>query len=830
MSDMEISTNSGERLSFFQLFERENMQVEIPIIQRDYAQGRQSETEVRNSFLQALYDYLEQGDPFRDLDFVYGSVKVNTNGATRFVPLDGQQRLTTLFLLHWYLAQISRKSESFRQVLTINGISRFTYETRSSSREFCNALVASDIDFSALLKVSGAESLAETIRDRAWFFLSWANDPTIQSMLIMLDAIHEKFVGRQDFYDKLIDRDRPVITFRFLNLAEFNLTDDLYIKMNARGKPLTNFENFKARLEKTIKSFSEEWPKYHLSFKDASVTGYEYFIHKIDTDWADIFWEYRNTATLDDTFDDELMNFIALITANFLLIQDKDSSPALQRKLFEVGKVRQLSFLDYEQHGYLSKPLIVELIRVLDLLAVRKNQKFDFSPHLEDCRYYDKEAVFKKVITNTSSFPEKLRFHAFYTGLGNGKTGEELSSWMRVIFNLTENIIINSVDEYQKALISINELALKNEPIINLLMQDVRIKFFLEVQVFEEKLKAHLLMRSSAWYAAIIKLENHEFFKGQIGFVLKFSGIVDYYIEHGDVNWQELDAHYFEQFKHYAAASSAVFSAISRNSKAINYAWERAVLSKGFYLTRTSADRYNLLSSRANKNNIDRDHSWRRLLRLSLQTSDSWNEKQKYVKEVLDDRDFDPDNLTAGLEKICSNALAVIDEDAVTWSSMLIAKPALFALCNQGFIVKNSHEVVLLYESQRNHYHGEINSKYLELLLKDDGVDCRPFSRMEYHDSKGLESNSILVFNHFEYLAQSYKLQVWYENSFFFFRFSNAKTSLDTLDGCLRSALEGAEFVFTTSDEIFESSCKTAIEAKRKILNLCNQLKMLVSD
>ncbi len=34
--------------------------------------------------------------------FVYGSVE--GIGETRFLPLDGQQRLTTLFLLHWYLA------------------------------------------------------------------------------------------------------------------------------------------------------------------------------------------------------------------------------------------------------------------------------------------------------------------------------------------------------------------------------------------------------------------------------------------------------------------------------------------------------------------------------------------------------------------------------------------------------------------------------------------------------------------------------------------------------------------------------------------------------
>ncbi len=263
---------------------------------------------------------------------------------------------------------------------------------------------------------------------------------------------------------------------------------------------------------------------------------------------------------------------------------------------------------------------------------------------------------------------------------------------------------------------------------------------------------------------------------------------------------------------------------------AINYAWERAVLSKGSYLTRISADRYNLLSSRSNKNNIDRDHSWRRLLRLSLQTADSWNERQKYVKEVLDDPDFDLNDLVTGLEKICSKALVNIDEDKVTWSSMLIAKPALFAVCNQGFIVKNSHEVVLLYESQRNHYHGEINSKYLELIFKDDEVDCWPFLDMYYQDSKGLDNNSFLVFNRFEYLEQCYKLEVWYVDSSFHFKFSNAKTSLHPVERRLREALEAAEFVFVATDEICTGSCRTAVEAKRKILSLCNEFRRVIND
>ena len=72
--------------------------VTIPIIQRDYAQGRLSKEveQIRNELLNTLYNAAHIDEKV-DFDFIYGSVEEN-----EFIPLDGQQRLTTLFLLHWY--------------------------------------------------------------------------------------------------------------------------------------------------------------------------------------------------------------------------------------------------------------------------------------------------------------------------------------------------------------------------------------------------------------------------------------------------------------------------------------------------------------------------------------------------------------------------------------------------------------------------------------------------------------------------------------------------------------------------------------------------------
>ena len=44
----------GKTFSFYELINTHN--IEIPIIQRDYAQGREDKKEIRDNFLNALYN------------------------------------------------------------------------------------------------------------------------------------------------------------------------------------------------------------------------------------------------------------------------------------------------------------------------------------------------------------------------------------------------------------------------------------------------------------------------------------------------------------------------------------------------------------------------------------------------------------------------------------------------------------------------------------------------------------------------------------------------------------------------------------------------------
>lgn len=254
----------------------------IPIIQRDYAQGRRNPDidRVRGRFLDSLHSAVT-GEPVT-LDFVYGDI--DANGV--MTPLDGQQRLTTLFLLHWYAV---RKSDVPEEECAF--LSNFGYETRYSARYFCKELTS--------FKPSFKIKISEEIVDQAWFPLDWQKDPTISSMLVMLDAIHEKFNDVADLWDRLRN---GAITFYFLPIRDMGLTDELYIKMNSRGKPLTCFEHFKAELERCIRAVDEDTSKR--------------VMRKIDCEWTDMLWRYRdsgNGSADDAVTDDEFLKYFRFI-------------------------------------------------------------------------------------------------------------------------------------------------------------------------------------------------------------------------------------------------------------------------------------------------------------------------------------------------------------------------------------------------------------------------------------------------------------------------------------------------------------------------------------
>lgn len=279
--------------SFWSLIK--DQKINIPIIQRDYAQGRLNEQEKRERFLNTIKNHLVDNKKLH-LDFVYGKID---NGF--FYPIDGQQRLTTLFLIHWYFA-LKEKESCPSELL------RFEYDTRISSREFCKALITNEIVIPMRV---GEDFFIKYLKNKSWFVSNWETDPTIQAMLVMIQAIHDLFhdITISNVFEVLTTDE--LITFECLNLGAkgFDLTDELYIKMNARGKQLTSFENFKASFIQLIEKHYKDKKLVHPLKGEISYSGY--FSYRIEKEWTDLFWHYRGDKTI---IDNEFFNFFEFIT------------------------------------------------------------------------------------------------------------------------------------------------------------------------------------------------------------------------------------------------------------------------------------------------------------------------------------------------------------------------------------------------------------------------------------------------------------------------------------------------------------------------------------
>lgn len=326
--------------------------VEVPLIQRDYAQGRQDPRvdAVREAFLQVLHDAAVGGEPV-GLDFVYGEV---ADGTLR--PLDGQQRLTALFLMHWYLA--ARTGRIGERAPWMD----FSYATRPSARLFCERLVACPLP-------DNAPSPSVWITEQPWYLYTWRHDPTVQSMLTVLDHLDELFVDDdpETAWHRLVDVQNPAISFHLLPIEDMGSAEDLYIKMNSRGRPLTDFENFKARFEQIL---------------DGSPRANEFAV-RIDGPWSDLLWPIHGG---DNLVDDEFLRYLEFVIELCEWRNDDMElrrAPLIQRakRVFGTDQPKSAESLDFLFHAFDNWAEVADLPAYFgDLLATQPGVFQDNEP------------------------------------------------------------------------------------------------------------------------------------------------------------------------------------------------------------------------------------------------------------------------------------------------------------------------------------------------------------------------------------------------------------------------------------------------------------------
>lgn len=547
--------------------------IEIPMIQRDYAQGRLRFSNKENinrlnptgeKFIKELFSFLieNSSETQMELDFVYGSIK-RIKDTVYFYPLDGQQRLTTLFLLYWYIGGAELNLDDRTELAKV--LKNFYYATRTSSNIFCENIVKelcnNNIEFLLrnIHENKSPNTLISQIENLSWFHDSYKLDPTVESMMNMLDKIQELYIEHQceNVFENL-----EKLRFYILPLSNFDLTEDLYVKMNARGKQLTDFENFKADLQHWIKNNAQEIGFSEQTY-DGRIMPYDmFFINKMDNEWAQSFWELQKDDE-DKNFDPLFLSFMYKYWLHEYIYNSQTTNKAIDKELDFIllrDEPEYLGFSLFERN--ISKELVENLQILLDIIS----EHYDEIVQNIQPGWSTKDDSRFDLLKGDYGFKERVAFSAATLFLVNQEYNiDAFSKWMRLVWNIIENANIDSV----RVMVGVMQLVLELVPYSNdiykmLADENVEIKSSQSsVTIKEERLKAKLILNNESWSSVLSEAEAHPYFKGSISFLIP---------ENEDI----------EQFKHNYQMAKIFFdnNGISEKYRGDHHIFLRALLSR----------------------------------------------------------------------------------------------------------------------------------------------------------------------------------------------------------------------------------------------------------
>lgn len=512
--------------TFYSEFIANKKNIVIPRIQRDYVQGQNKS--IIKGFIEELRNSLINHKKI-DLNYIYGSFDKDSN----FTAIDGQQRLTTLWLLYFYIS--ARAGET----LSVDLI----YQDREYAESFVKALKAN----AQSIHDYEENSFKDFIENQPWFLLSWKKDTSVVSMIETLSVINDSFRGGTDLselWDNIINTGLDQITFSFKDVGGLN--DDVYIKMNSRGRPLSEFENLKSWMDGKI---SECWKE-----KPEKVQEWQ---QHMDNEWTDLFWNNRNqNQEHPEEIDDEQLRLFYNLMYLYWIKEHNDES------LFDKADYEKIKFLldipDEDNKSVDAK--VLERIKskehfALPLYVLEKSKFFDentfefilqclnqFSEKIEELNKTDlffweqaesqkATTIFYQMALSEESSEYKRLALAYAVSIffqENTSTDNNFAKWLYHLRNIIINTDIN-VYNFKKILDDIDTLSsnCKKNDIDEFLQNVACNKFagFNEMQIEEEKIKSRIIIsKNESLIKEMKQLENHPFFVGQIKWIFDFLG------------------------------------------------------------------------------------------------------------------------------------------------------------------------------------------------------------------------------------------------------------------------------------------------------------------
>ncbi len=708
--DNNINQNKSN-LSFWQLISQ--CEIKIPQLQRDYAQGREDETitQIRETLIAEFFEAI-MNDQKLILNFIYGDKKSDI-----FTPIDGQQRLTTLFLLHWYIFMRSKFHEGIAK------LKKFSYLTRDTSKRFCERICETDIDFSL-------GRLDKQIMDCYWFSGNFYADPTIKSMLVVIEAIHNKFGNCPDYkiiQEKLTGEDCPII-FLWLSMDDFKNTDDLYIKMNARGKLLSDFEIFKAKLQNST---------YMAELLGENVTEAEkvLFISRYNNQFAELFYKFYQNQ-----YDDAMMAFIiTYIRDDYFSHASEFDVPQKDyrndyKTIVNMNGNMFYRFLESGGMGYekLSNPTQIfsaALLKCDRLFEIFEKQEYLAIKKVINKNYYDECNIFRIISTKLTSEDTLVRYalYEYIYKFGYPETDiqvEAYNYWKRYVYNIVKNTdfggrtedICDAMVVFRKMVNSLEDATKKDilTAIINVKSSTAEMRH----QQKEEMIKAKLMLNDIEWNNLILEAEEY-FVDGQLGFILDFSMNED-----SSVNK--------ELFKRNFSTAKMIFDSRKiLNTTCAADLFERALLCMPDSTPNATAHLLKQSNSTTTWGFYKKDYN-------KLLSNRDGGTKRNAVKELFE-KLLGYTNVNEGLQKIISDTDIKQFTGKSAWKVPFIQNNLFdiflgrFNFYNCIHLAKNNSEVLMLAGTTVRSYSMELNTLLLAKQLRENNIK-EPF--MQLHMEK----------------------------------------------------------------------------------------------
>ena len=338
-----INFITGETYTLAELFSGDR-RIIIPDLQRDYCWGNEDNKkstgengELVSDFVNNLLTQFEEYQKKNDKDFLNLGLFYGYEVPANHIQLcDGQQRLTTLYLL---LGMINKKtieqkedSQLTEGKLRCHLISDFEYKHDDKEPYLNYAIRETSLYFLSDLVCKffiGNTDKVENIKSADWYFDYYNLDPSIQSMLKALAKI-EKIFGEDsnssldflEFGDWLINK----VTFLYFDMENRKNGEETFVVINTTGESLSSTQNLKPLvLQEKNADFD------NTCFKEEG--------KGIDKCWEEIeTWFWRQRKGGNDTADAGFAEFLRWIS----IIEQVDKDAPEEEKTDSIKKHIQL--------------------------------------------------------------------------------------------------------------------------------------------------------------------------------------------------------------------------------------------------------------------------------------------------------------------------------------------------------------------------------------------------------------------------------------------------------------------------------------------------------